>query len=237
MPGLPPLPGRPAVLDGLTLETVTVRRRVDVLVVVDVGSRPVVAVVTGPVAGPVAGSVAGPVAGPVGLTVMVLLMVETMVVVTTEVAVPVPSVMVSVLETVTSVVVTPEGRAVATPDVAPGPPVLRGTLGVMAVVRVTGALVGMGSWVEALEMMEAEMLEASLTGHTVVDRTKVLVTTTVAFSDSGSEAMAVLSAGQLVTVGAQLVMVWIWVAMTVRVVCCAELVVLALGKWIWRGGE
>lgn len=61
--------------------------------------------------------------------------------------------------------------------------------------------------VEALAMTEDEILGTSDTGQTVVVRTMVSVTTMVVFCDSGRVAMPVGWAGQLVTVGAQLVIV------------------------------
>ena len=125
MPPLPPLPGTPAVLVGVVLEMVMVRVILEVaVVVVVVSSLPVPA-------GPV-GLLPESVVGEQG-TVMVFWTVDWMVVVTTEASVPVPRVMVSVLEVTTSVVVVvrPGGREVASAleVVAPGTPVLRGTLG------------------------------------------------------------------------------------------------------------
>lgn len=96
-------------------------------------------------------------------------------------------------------------------------PVAPAGLGTTAVVMVNGASVAVAVFWPPLCSFttEEEMLEASVTGHTVVVRTTVSVTRTVVRSFSG---MAVGLAGQLVTVGAQLVIVRISVAMTVIVV-------------------
>jgi hypothetical protein len=126
------------------------------------------------------------------------------------------------------------GREVSTgrasERVAPTP-VERGTEGVKGAVKVTPVSV------EASEMMDEEIAGASEIGQTVSVRMTVLVTTKVDLSDSGRVAMSVGSAGQLVTVGAQLVMVLVWVAMTVSVVMPAASVAVELSrrKWKWRG--
>lgn len=86
------------------------------------------------------------------------------------------------------------------------------------------------------EMMEAEISGASETGHTVVVRATVWVTTAVVFWDSGRVAMSDSLAGQSVTVGAQLVMVATSVVITVMVVSVSPgRVVLSRRKCQWRG--
>lgn len=91
----------------------------------------------------------------------------------------------------------------------------------------TGALLEMCSLIR-----DEAMLEASETGQTVVYRGTVWVTTAVVLADSGRLAISVCLAGQLVTVGAQLMMVETWVTLTVRVV--SEAVSLRARRFQWK---
>jgi hypothetical protein len=85
-------------------------------------------------------------------------------------------------------------------------------------------------------MTEDEILGTSDTGQTVSVRMMVSVTTMVVFWDSGRLAMPVAWAGQLVTVGAQLVMVCTRVVLTVNVVRFSVAVALPRGKCKCRPG-
>lgn len=88
-------------------------------------------------------------------------------------------------------------------------------------------------------MTEEEMALASLTGQIVVVRSIVSVTVWTWRALSGMADISGLPAGQLVTVGAQLMMVEVRVVWTVRVVMASEgraEVPLARGKCRWRPG-
>lgn len=171
---------------------------------------------------------------------MVSRVVAWMVVVSTEALAPLPMVMVRVLSVTTSETVT----FAPFPPAGGLPPALAGVVTAGAEAVMVDPVMRPDEWAA---WREEEMLEACSTGQTVVARTTVSVTTTVVLADSGRLPMAVwlVRAGQLVTVGAQLMMVWTEVAMTVSVVGAAALLLstaevmvpLALGKCRWRMGE
>lgn len=182
------------------------------------------------------------------LRVLVMVMVSRVVawtvVVRTEALAPLPTVMVRVLSVTTSEKVTfpPPGAPPGAPP--PGePPAWAGVVTAGAEAVMVDPVMRPEEWAA---WREEEMLEACSMGQTVVASTMVSVTTTVVLADSGRLPMAVWleRAGQLVTVAAQLMMVWTEVAKTVSVVGAAALlstaeviVPLALGKCRWRMGE
>lgn len=152
--------------------------------------------------------------------VMVSRVVAWTVVVRTEALAPLPIVMVRVLSVTTSEKVTlaPFPPAGGLPP-AGEPPALAGVVTAGAEPVMVDPVMRPEEWAA---WREEEMLEACSMGQTVVASTTVSVTTTVVLADSGRLAMAVWRAGQLVTLGAQLMTVWTEVARTVSVVAAAS---------------
>lgn len=173
--------------------------------------------------------------------VIVFWVVAWTVVVRTEALAPLPMVMVRVLSVTTSetVTLTPLPGA---PPAGGAPPAWAGVVAAGAEPVMVDPVMRPEEWAA---WREEEMLEACSTGHTVVASTTVSVTTTVVRADSGRLPMAValVRAGQFVTVAAQLMTVCTEVAMTVSVVGAAALstaeviVPLDRGKCRWRMGE
>lgn len=177
--------------------------------------------------------------------VMVSRVVAWTVVVRTEALAPLPTVMVRVFSVTTSEKVTfaPPGALLpGAPPAGGAPPAWAGVVTAGAEAVMVDPVMRPEEWAA---WREEEILEACSTGQTVVASTMVSVTTTVVRADSGRLPMAValVRAGQFVTVAAQLMTVCTEVAMTVSVVGAAALstaeviVPLDLGKCRWRMGE